>query len=334
MSLAEGLSPSSAPRPAFDAVPWRLWDILIGLAPFIAVGAGFRFVDATVLHAMPRWMLPVLVLAPQAWMLAFTLWMARRRAGRLPGLPTPRRFLIEGAIAVPLVLGTWIVIVVLLFAQELVMGAPQAANDPVAEIVNKAGPDLLPSLLVIGVGFVPIAEELLFRGLIFNALRRRMSLVLAALIQGAGFGLAHTLAGSHSFSAAVPVAVFGVVAALVYRWRKSLVTPIMMHAVHNACLFAVVLATAEPPPNPTILGVHCEDLERGCRITSIVPDSPASAAGLEPDDVITSVDGKNIGSPQELTNVIRRHQPGDEVVIHIVRDAGREEVAAVLASRD
>jgi S1-C subfamily serine protease len=51
----------------------------------------------------------------------------------------------------------------------------------------------------------------------------------------------------------------------------------------------------------------------GVLVTGVVPGSPAERAGLEPDDVITVVDGRAVQSPQALTALILRHAPGDAV---------------------
>lgn len=85
----------------------------------------------------------------------------------------------------------------------------------------------------------PIAEELLFRGLLFRTLRdgfhrlgRFGGPVLAAVISGVFFGLIHFGGGQDDF---LPVLMlFGVLLALAYHFSGSLYVSIAIHSVNNA----------------------------------------------------------------------------------------------------
>jgi S1-C subfamily serine protease len=61
----------------------------------------------------------------------------------------------------------------------------------------------------------------------------------------------------------------------------------------------------------------------GARVSSVAPNSPASAAGLAPDDVITDVDGQPVSSMPSLMVELRDHQPGDRVQVGYVRHGQR-----------
>lgn len=105
--------------------------------------------------------------------------------------------------------------------------------------------DLL--LLVLFVVTAPLAEELLFRGVIYRALRdglwgaRALRIGLSAVISGVIFGLMHLSGGQDAF---IPVLVlFGVILALAYEWTGSLYAPILLHAGNNTL---AVATTAEP----------------------------------------------------------------------------------------
>ena len=58
----------------------------------------------------------------------------------------------------------------------------------------------------------------------------------------------------------------------------------------------------------------------GLRITGTVPGSPASAAGLQANDVIAQIDDKKIGSIYDLTDFLNAATPGQPVTIHVLRD--------------
>lgn len=53
---------------------------------------------------------------------------------------------------------------------------------------------------------------------------------------------------------------------------------------------------------------------------SVEPGGPADKAGLREKDVITQVDGHNIDQTHSLTSLLGSHQPGDKVVLTVLRD--------------
>lgn len=53
---------------------------------------------------------------------------------------------------------------------------------------------------------------------------------------------------------------------------------------------------------------------------TILPDSPASKAGLQPGDVILEVDGKKINERNGLTVLLNQRSPSDTVTLKILRD--------------
>jgi membrane protease YdiL (CAAX protease family) len=82
----------------------------------------------------------------------------------------------------------------------------------------------------------PICEELFFRGFLFGALRRR-GFVVAALVSGVAFGLAHVASAPIGFI--VPLATLGVILALLYERTGSLYPPMALHALNNSIAFGV-----------------------------------------------------------------------------------------------
>ncbi len=67
----------------------------------------------------------------------------------------------------------------------------------------------------------------------------------------------------------------------------------------------------------------------GAVITSVVPGSPADAAGLAPGDLITSLGGQAVSSPTALTTVIAAQQPGAPVSATYVDQEGVTQTASV-----
>ena len=84
----------------------------------------------------------------------------------------------------------------------------------------------------------PVAEEFLFRGYIFGALRGWAGLWGAALITGALFGAIH-LDPDRQVGFLVPLAVFGFVLCIVRERTGSLLPCIALHSINNALAFGV-----------------------------------------------------------------------------------------------
>jgi membrane protease YdiL (CAAX protease family) len=84
----------------------------------------------------------------------------------------------------------------------------------------------------------PLAEELFFRGFFFPTLKRWSGPIVAALITGLLFGLAH--AGSASPEYLVPLGFLGFVLCMV-RWRTASVYPcIALHSINNSIALGVI----------------------------------------------------------------------------------------------
>jgi serine protease Do len=75
------------------------------------------------------------------------------------------------------------------------------------------------------------------------------------------------------------------------------------------------------------------DGARGVMVQSLETGGAGEAAGLEPGDVILSVDGKNVNAASELQSQIARKHPGDRVVLEIFRDKRTIEKTVALKSR-
>jgi membrane protease YdiL (CAAX protease family) len=95
---------------------------------------------------------------------------------------------------------------------------------------------------VLIIGLAPPSEELFFRGFVFGGLRRRMSLLVAAAISGAIFGVFH-FTGVDSLAAIPQLAVLGALLAWLYEKTGSLWPPILLHALNNALAFIIITSS-------------------------------------------------------------------------------------------
>ena len=172
----------------------------------------------------------------------------------------------------------------------------------------------------------PIAEETFYRGLFFNALRQRIHPILAAPIQAAVFGYSHPFGLGNSAAIGVAALIF----ALVYEWRKTLLTPILLHSGVNAVGMMFLAGSLAADAAAPRIGVLGEPSQGGCQVTEMVPGGPAEAAGLQVGDVITAVDGEPVADITGVARVIRKHQLGDTVSVEFLRGGKAHRADVVL----
>lgn len=68
------------------------------------------------------------------------------------------------------------------------------------------------------------------------------------------------------------------------------------------------------------------DLPVGIYVGGVFPNGPAERAGMEPEDIIVSMDGKKVTSFAELQEVLNTKQAGDELNITVVRRGAQVEL--------
>jgi S1-C subfamily serine protease len=69
-------------------------------------------------------------------------------------------------------------------------------------------------------------------------------------------------------------------------------------------------------------------------VTAVVPGSPAEMAGLQQWDVIISLDGKTIQSPNQLFSLIQGSRVGGTVAIEVWRGGSIVKLQAKIAESD
>lgn len=73
---------------------------------------------------------------------------------------------------------------------------------------------------------------------------------------------------------------------------------------------------------------------RGAVIAEVLDDSPAGKAGLEPGDVITSINGDEVRNFDALRNAIGMHREGDKVKVGYLREGKKRSTKVVLGSSE
>lgn len=96
------------------------------------------------------------------------------------------------------------------------------------------------TIALVTVGLVaPFIEELVFRGVVFGAVRRRLSMLPSVLAVSVLFGLYHG-----SFWMAVPTFILGCATGWLSVRHKTLWPAIALHVLYNATLLAAALYLA------------------------------------------------------------------------------------------
>jgi membrane protease YdiL (CAAX protease family) len=117
------------------------------------------------------------------------------------------------------------------------------AHQQVVDDLDNAGGAKLAVFAVVAVVIAPVCEELLFRGLLLQSLRRRMSPEWAVIVQALVFALAHPMLSPTVGDVAVVPALYllGAISGVIAARRGDLSASIMLHVGFNllTTLFAL-----------------------------------------------------------------------------------------------
>ena len=75
-------------------------------------------------------------------------------------------------------------------------------------------------------------------------------------------------------------------------------------------------------------------LNSGVIVRVVDPNSPAGQAGLQDRDIITAVDNKVVQNREQVKAAIAARQPGDEVILKVIRQGAELEKKVVLGGRE
>jgi len=90
---------------------------------------------------------------------------------------------------------------------------------------------------------------------------------------------------------------------------------------------------AAPRPYRVVLGTSPDmgyQKDDGVRISGVRPGTPAEKAGLQQGDLIVAFDGVEVRTLQDYATLLFSHQPGDQVVVSVVRGGQTLELTATL----
>jgi len=220
---------------------WRVWDgvmvVMLFLLESLVLGAlavGLTGEDGSVVDVGAlMWVL----LGVNVLTLGYVAMLAWARRGRLSAL-LPWRGVAWRRAAVWIVLGVAgtqaVSIGFSLVLRACGVRVPMQEAMRLILGLDNAGEAVL--TLVAGAVLVPVCEEIVFRGVIFGALWRRMALWAAVLISAMAFAIVHM-----ELAYLLPVGVLGAVCAVSYARTQSLVIPAGIHVLNNLAAFGYVV---------------------------------------------------------------------------------------------
>ena len=91
-----------------------------------------------------------------------------------------------------------------------------------------------------------------------------------------------------------------------------------------------VEAQAVTPEIAASLGLHAGT--HGALVAATQPNSPAAKAGLQPGDLVESVDAKPVTSPHDLASIVAAVRPGGTAQVAILRDGAARTLSVPVAA--
>jgi membrane protease YdiL (CAAX protease family) len=179
------------------------------------------------------------------WIVVVVTWLARRGTRWATAFPRPARpwpeirdgavfgSILYGVVALGVALPvSWLV--------GLASGREAVAPEPFPRSLPPFGLALAVTLALL---VAPAAEELVFRGVLFAALRGRFGLQIGVAASAAAFGLVHYLPGDpiDALIAVAAGAALGAGLAIQYERRGTLVAPLSAHVAFNAIGLVILL---------------------------------------------------------------------------------------------
>jgi membrane protease YdiL (CAAX protease family) len=231
--------PDEKRQDAFRQVPWSLRDCCVALGVVAIFQVTFNVLSLVKYNDVLYAVGVVLWILMFIWMFLFPLWIARKRV--MLRRPTISHVLKESGLAIPLAVSLMLIEWVFVVILSKITGSPVEVSSVFSGIRNAPNDTRLYLLLVPMFAIAPVAEELLFRGLLYNALRRHMMPIIAIVLQALVFVLVHYRMPETNIIYLFIIFVSGIALAGVYEWRKTIWSPISLHVLIDSAFAGPVV---------------------------------------------------------------------------------------------
>ncbi len=174
----------------FRELRWNWSDVLIGLAPDICLSVAGALINPAWLWVGPSWLWLPFAAALMAWMFFYPLCdcsspCPSATASRPRTVFIEALFALLGTAVIMFVLGAVFSLLFYLFGDRATTTMPHKSIAASPHWYDSLG------LLVLAIILAPMAEEVFFRGMLYNWLRQRLHVAVAAPVQAIIFGLSH-----------------------------------------------------------------------------------------------------------------------------------------------
>ena len=113
----------------------------------------------------------------------------------------------------------------------------------------------------------------------------------------------------------------------------DLAKPIMEELLANGRVERGFLGVTPTDITPSLARNLGLPSDRGVGLVSVDPDSPAAEGGLQANDIIIRLAGKEIRNSGDLVEVLRQYREGEEITVHFYRDGDEKETTVKLGGR-
>ena len=267
--------------------------------------------------------LPLLLggVLPMVLILAYPIIAIQLTGGRVFGRPlTIPSLLMEGAIAIGVLACVYGVNIVTALIYVTASGEQPGMPDQLEELAFSGNPFALAVMGLLACIWAPLAEELFFRRFLLRSLVPHMPIAAVIVVQALIFAVLHDYGPMHLMT----IFVLGLALGTVYAWRRTIITPMLVHMLQNtgatAIMGVIMVLTLRAP----VLGISGEKSESGCRVTLVGEDTAAEEADLRVGDVILTFDGAPVPDFTTLKMLLMLKSAGDDVELKVQR--GQEEL--------
>lgn len=243
-AIGVGLGLSSAAIAVYF-VTQLLLQLVVGF-----VGLGLDLLDPALLDPEASGgvgLLGLVVASQVAGLLAVLLLLRRRRVplGDVVGplRPAGRRVAAGVGLGIAALIGSSLLVSLL-----ITLTGSEATPERVLTEDLMGTPGELLLVVAAAVVMAPLVEELLFRGLLHRALRRRLTIAPATLLSSALFAVVHLDVATSQPLALAGLTLVGAVLAVAAERTGGLLVPVVIHATYNAVTIVVVVVMSRLAP--------------------------------------------------------------------------------------
>ncbi|MBN2589551.1 MAG: CPBP family intramembrane metalloprotease [Sedimentisphaerales bacterium] len=216
----------------FSKVTWSVKSLVLGFAMIVFFRVAFYLSKYADLNKFTLIFVSVLWFLMFAGMVLYPVWIVKKQ--KKIQIPKIRTILKEFLIAIPIVIIILVVNSIVLIILNPFLGI--TSNDINSEYsFLRDAPNYSPLyfLLIMMITIGPIAEEIFFRGFLYNAIKQKLSVFVSIVILSVLFAALHFGSPVTNIAGLIFVFIPGLIITLAYEWRKTLCSSISIHILNN-----------------------------------------------------------------------------------------------------